>query len=296
MKHFLLASVFFFTGFALKAQVYYPFPDSGAVWTIIIETQSSPTNYHMGYNSYELQGDTVIGSYTYKKIINGDNSVLGGIRNDIPNHKVYFAGDFHWNNYGDTLLYNFDLNVGDTAYNDIYNSQWVTVTAIDSVIVQGQYHKRLILNDFQGEEWVEGVGSLNHPLAPLDFEFEWNNTLSCLQLANNSISYQNGNFTTSCNSWHPYPAYCGLMGETALTEENFSVKFIQNTENSLMISVQKANGPTTISVFDIAGKELFAKKETDPNCVIDLTNFASGLYILRVSDNSGNAVSEKFIR
>lgn len=278
---------------SVRAQTYYPFPDSGAVWTVFIETQSSPTNYTASNAIYELGGDTVIGAYTYSKIT-GYN-VLGGIRNDSANQKVYFAGDFEWNSYTDTVLYDFALTVGDTAYFDTGNSQWVTVSGVDSVLIQGQYHKRLILNVWSNDEWVTGVGSLSMPMAPLTYEFEWNNTLNCLQ-DNSTMVYQRGMFPTNCIAWHNWvPAYCGLTSISSSNENNFSVSVQTREENSFLISIQNATGNCAVEIYDVTGKMIRKNSGVHTSIEMDMQSAAAGLYTLRVTDESGRAVSKKMM-
>jgi hypothetical protein len=277
-----------------RAQTYYPFPDSGAVWTVFFEYQSSPTNYSASYWIYELGGDTVIGAYTYNKIT-GSNGTIGGIRNDSANQKVYFAGDFEQNSYTDTILYDFSLNVGDTAYFDMGQSQWITVSAVDSVLIQGNYHKRISLNVWSNDEWVTGIGSLSTPFAPLTFEFEWNNTLNCLQ-DNTTMIYQRGMFPTSCTAWHGWvPAYCGLTSVAPVGENDFSVLLQYREENLFSVSIKNAEGDCLVEIYDATGKKVRENSGIQSSIEMDLQSIAPGLYVLKVMDESGKAATQKFL-
>src|SRR5688572_4384490 len=142
---YTLSLLFALSMFSANAQtsVYHPFPDSSAMWR--------QTGYVNGFwccctgfgpclkeDDYEffLQGDTSIGSIAYKKIYltglgvehllyavscspgcsNSDyyyynNEYAGSIRQDTALRKVYFMPPGH---VQDTLLYDFDLQVGDT--------------------------------------------------------------------------------------------------------------------------------------------------------------------------------------
>src|ERR1044072_2275457 len=164
------------------AQNYFPYPDSGAVWTVLLESGNPTVPYQSSYATYTLGGDTVIGAWTYKKITpNGQWPERGALREDTINHRIYFAGDCMIN-YQDTLLYDFNLAVGDTAYTDVGGDVYL-VDNVDSVLIQGQYRKRMQLSSQFGgmDEWIVGIGSTNHPLSPLmPMEFESNLILLCL--------------------------------------------------------------------------------------------------------------------
>src|SRR6476646_1832960 len=179
MKKLILSFSLLFTMCASKAQswVYHPFPSDSATW-MQEHVGSDGTSYF--YRTY-LLGDTTISSVTYHKIyMTGNtgyiNSVggyspgpfsaidfIGGLREDIPNKKVYF---YRANQGTETLLYNFNLNTGDVAFIDSVYSPYdtVMVTGIDSVIIGGVQHRSLVLTNIstgpvQAANWIEGVGS-----------------------------------------------------------------------------------------------------------------------------------------
>jgi len=95
----------------INAQSYIPFPNTDAVWTISQLTQSG-----LNVMKYGMYGDTVINNVSYKKIyqnydynFNVSNSQYkGAIREDNKKIYVYYYND-------ERILYDFNLNVGDTA-------------------------------------------------------------------------------------------------------------------------------------------------------------------------------------
>src|ERR1043165_7822175 len=167
-KNLLL--LFFVVSISAKAQtsVYHPFPDSGAVW--IMNYQHWCTNSSIGClyscNSnyqYRQDGDTLISGNIYTKVFKDsylqrcscivisppnpwstpsciqypfDSYYFGGIRNDSVNKKVYFIQDA---NYPERILYDFNLNVGDTLTGVFCNNK--PVVKIDSVLVGSDYRK-----------------------------------------------------------------------------------------------------------------------------------------------------------
>ncbi|MCW3083160.1 MAG: hypothetical protein JWP12_526 [Bacteroidetes bacterium] len=164
----LIASLLFFIGVG-KAQLFQPFPDSNAVWTIGVYDVFG--SFHYGY-SYRLdahQTDTMIGSGVYKKIFLCDSigiSYKGAYRQD-PGRKVFFVPK---DLTSERLLYDFGANIGDTVH-DVYSEYNVTepvhneeILDVDSVAIDGAYHRRLLLHlNFY---WIEGIGCNGGLLEP----------------------------------------------------------------------------------------------------------------------------------
>jgi len=126
------------------------------------------------YFSYSYFGDTVLGIYTYKKVyvitVNSSGDIWcagmgpfgggykGAIRQDTATHKVFFVrpGQSY-----EAVLYDFNLNVGDTVpydtTGDCMYPGYVTIVSIDSILIGNQYRKSYTTNF-----WftiIEGIGS-----------------------------------------------------------------------------------------------------------------------------------------
>src|SRR5688572_22615996 len=191
MKNLLLV-VITFTTLSVRSQtsVYHPFPDSAGVWRQEGYTQGNcccSGNFcldEFDYN-YFLNGDTLIGAFTYKKIyktgngvdyVNGPNTCppscsnyqfyyfnniySGCFRQDTTQRKVFIVPT---GSALETLLYDFNLNLGDTlppSWPDY--DPLIYVTAVDSTLVGGSYHKRFHLStsNLPGEvSLIEGIGN-----------------------------------------------------------------------------------------------------------------------------------------
>jgi hypothetical protein len=140
---------------------YHPFPDSNAHWHgVILSGQVPPFPGVIGNFDYVLNGnDTIINTWTYKKITGYTglwNMQLIGIRQDITNKKVF---GIDGNTLQEVLLYDFDLNVGDTIrFRPLVQCDSISiVTSIDSVWVGSSYRKRYNLN--LNVSLIEGIGS-----------------------------------------------------------------------------------------------------------------------------------------
>src|SRR5690606_18845400 len=94
-------------------------------------------------------------------------------------------------------LYDFNLSVGDSVSYYFFNTpKKITVTNIDSIIINGQYYRRYIFDEPSGilptyinEIWIEGIGSIHSPLFPVrpglfTTEYPGSQLLTC--------SYSNG--------------------------------------------------------------------------------------------------------
>jgi hypothetical protein len=111
-----------------------------------------------------LGSDTVIGSFTYKRIlkhnypVNADPWIRAdGVREDTITKKVYYSGQ-----YGDQLLYDFSLNANDTFRTVICFPYEDIVSYVDSItLLDGQVRKRITFQST--EQWIEGIGSTQGP-------------------------------------------------------------------------------------------------------------------------------------
>lgn len=131
MKRLILFSIFTLELLKTYSQtnVYFPFPDSNAVWCDSAGFNQQVT-ISCGISSYAFNGDTVVNAKTYHKLhiigmsyyvsishCSGGNpyppysAYAGAIRQDIVEKKVYFLPPSATR---DSLLYNFSLGVGDT--------------------------------------------------------------------------------------------------------------------------------------------------------------------------------------
>lgn len=176
MKTLLLVlSVLFVTAVSHgQTNVYHPFPDSNAFWGM---EGGNIFNLNLCYNTrYGINGDTIINSKSYRKIyslydstlINPNSTYFAAVREQ--DKKVYTVIGSN----PETILYDFNLSVGDTiTYN--YSLEFNTtdsfsrvVTMVDSALLEnGTFRKRWIFepnsnppNYSTVDTVVEGIGSV----------------------------------------------------------------------------------------------------------------------------------------
>jgi hypothetical protein len=198
MKKSLLV-ILFSVSLRLFAQtnVYHPFPDSNAIWNqeSVYLVQNTPVSEPQ---KFFYSGDTVIATFTYKRVLttgyryylipsNGCcyyyNQPHGFIRQDSTQKKIYYFDS------KDTLLYDFDLKVGDTLPPTYTNNPSIGnyVSSIDSILIGSTYRKQFHISvlgstsvvDSNYVQLIEGIGSTFGLLWPLDPPFEAGSVLKC---------------------------------------------------------------------------------------------------------------------
>ncbi|HEX5003512.1 MAG TPA: T9SS type A sorting domain-containing protein [Bacteroidia bacterium] len=234
-----LVALLLYTGLAsAQSTVYHPFPDSNVVWRqdcggLGFFCNCSCSNgvcVNKEDRQYYYGNDTVIGSFTYHKLIVDNFNVdywqgpimcspgcvpsdhyysytanyAGAIRNDSAQKKVYY---YEQGSAGEVVLYDFNLNLGDTlpiTYTNVVALN--RVNKIDSVLVGTVYHRRFWLNDISmpppGPQdsgfvaLIEGIGSTYGLLTPLLIPFEFECHLACVTVDSTTV-YPDA--STSCS-------------------------------------------------------------------------------------------------
>jgi hypothetical protein len=276
---------------------YVHFPDSNALWILDF----------VGPEVYAVNGDTTINNVGYKKyfVCNFCVNILpttlyGFLREDTLTKKVF---GFTTDTTSEQLLYDFSLNVGDTT--SVFSFMWgtygyafVKVSAIDSILILGQYRKRLAIVDLGGnsnsypEFWIEGIGSTfglfksgitGHP--PNSWGGLGVPQLVCFQ-QNDSLLYHNQNFS-GCypNQW--------LGNRSSLKD-----KTIQIFPNPVNDKIYFANLTTNsiVSIYNSLGQMQETNSKLNNNG-IDISNLAKGFYTYSITDHQQNIMAiGKFIK
>ncbi|NOX47415.1 MAG: T9SS type A sorting domain-containing protein [Chlorobi bacterium] len=128
-----------------------------------------------GTKSHILSGETNIGNITYFNVFESTDSLqtdwgqIGFLREDTINHQVYYRG-----NADDGLLYDFNIEIGDSIYIDNYYYDFTDALlicdSIDYVNINGEQKQRFYFySDFSksiySEIWIEDIGSMYGLLA-----------------------------------------------------------------------------------------------------------------------------------
>ena len=297
------------------AQVYIPIPESNAVWiqgaflysslghehvTITQPLASGPDSTISGMNYHSVTGHQLVewidnwgSQQNYQTGQYSTATDTFYFRQDIPAKKIYA-----WYGNSDTLLYDFDLTIGQSYPQTMTNYFYpdLLVMGQDSILLlDGVYHKRWALGTEPADSGyitlIEGVGSslgFNLPLYPL---FEQSGAILCFKDNGNQV-YEN---------WGPNALIAPHYSE--FCEANVSLDELVSDENGLKLWPNPASGSInivsekdleSIKIVDTQGR--VAQLETGLSkgtTELNVDNLFSGSYILYVQSTDGSVQVRK---
>lgn len=291
-----------------QTNVYHPFPGNSALWKVDCGVNADPC-YGAWTDNYILTGtDTSIGTYQYKKIYdqgvicygpnpcycspysgNGSMYYYAAIRDDSAAKKVYIAISGI-----DSLLYDFNLNLGDTLQPSYINYSYQNyVSKIDSVLIGGDYHKQFWLSVVGGGgsyppnyiAIIEGIGSTFGLLSELVPPFESGCSLNCF----------------SIDSIPVYPDTATVCSSLTAVLHNYgnTISFVifpnPSTDHITIEAPQSACGGAAIEIKNIQGQLIKTFTATGNKTNIDVSAFPSGVYIIEAKTEKGVEV-KKFVK
>jgi hypothetical protein len=279
------------------SQTYYPISDTNAVWDIVLypDPEDPYPPMHENHFKYRLKGDTLINSITYQKLIrtyintlcsiDTSTETYGYMRNDIESRKVYYRYNYQTE---ESLLYDFSLQIGDTLKGSVFeNSDEFTVSAIDSILINDNYHKRYSINlreFFMYEYLIEGIGTTIGLIERVS-EFWPFYKLRCFS-ENGQLGYLDP-WATECRL-ETDSCYVGI-GEITNGPKVLVIPNPAKTNElfSIDLSKSKQEGIKTIDLYDIRGRKLVQIISPVFPLAIKSPEKA-GLYFLRLSYKDGN--------
>jgi Secretion system C-terminal sorting domain len=311
------------SAFDSKAQMneYFPIPDTSIYWR---ETASdtwcsgcccSAASFVDRYQLF-LNGDTLIESTTYKKIYKtgsgtdyfygpygggtGEcpegcelavpryyyNEYMGALRQDTANRKVYFFPIYEAQ---DTLLYDFDLNLGDALPISYTNSGNVFVSSIDSILISNQYHRRFFLtgNESDGLSIIEGIGSTTGLLSYIGTPLSFSYRLECVQL--------NGQWTSISNE-PDSSYYCQLISGIKENEVTSKISVFPNPFHiTTTLEIDATFQQAEIKIFNLIGELVKEQILFENTIVFNREDLCNGIYFFQVQNKNGYLGQGKFI-
>ena len=316
----LFTFTFSLSTFLCKAQfnVYHPFSDSNAGWRetgySTCETCNPIVVVYYEFDYY-VRGDTVVNGKTYVKLnesggyetdsFDNDtiwecaNSLYCLLREDTSARKVYASFKPNLGKI-DTLLYDFNLQVGDTlpASYLVNGSDNETVYAIDSILVGNTYRKQFIIEintiaypNTIFDSMIEGVGSWLGLMSAMVPNFEGGCNLDCFVDSASSLTSQSGG---PCNIFHT----CSASGISAIEKPAGSVSVYPNPSSGnfeFQITPDSyrdyESGKLNVEVYDILGEEIYSQCTTHNSLfTIDLSSNPNGIYLYRITDANSNLI------
>lgn len=277
-------------------QSYTPFPTDSARWNCLYWYQNAPwpgpvTNYE-----YQLLGDTILNGMTYKKIylVYTDESSFateyyGGLRED-SSRNIFFFPEFVEYNYGiefpnytnEHLLYTFDsLYIGKIF---TIGSYTLVVGDIDSVLIGNSYRNRYLIwgGAIGSEYWIEGIGSDNELFSNYTFIFEWWYYTLCFT---DTATYH-------INSPDGYDS-CHYTLSVDIPTQKYIRLFPNPVKESFNLEVPVSHGE--VIIYNIQGAALKREKIAGTEMKLDVSELASGLYLIEIIGME-NRVYLKFLK
>jgi len=275
------------------------------LWTVSSSCAAPFPCVENKFYNYYLNGDSIVGSYTYKKLFTRG---IGGFQwFDNPPIPPNCIGSYSFNdtttaialiredakkmfiNVGgvDTLLYDFDLNVGDTlpiTYNNFASD--IYVFAIDSFLVDTNYRKRFtLLGNTSSDFLLEGIGHDKGLLETLSLAFDCGYYLQCFGLGDTSYY---PSLSTTCD------IFVGL-------QEVGKDKHLPSSYPNPCINLSRVqlydlpSSPCTIRVVNSLGQQIELLKNIQDQHSLDVTTYLSGTYFIEIQSEKGIQVIKQII-
>jgi len=293
MKKPLLFILLFISCYGGYSQVYIPMPADSATWRYRIYTDDFLEDFMLLLNG----ADTFANGYTYHQVFSRTyfqpgpfsgyppivpetasypDIYYGGIRESSK--QVFFLGDTH-----EELIYDFNAVVGDSIPG--FTSKYL-VTAIDSVLLAGVYHKRYLTNDTSFYV-IEGVGSSMGLLPDL--------TNGAGDIAFFCFTYPPVVFspmdTAPCTYIYPYDYAAATPVINSQTPE-VNVYPVPATE--VLHITLPVNGILQAAIINYIGQEVWSGS-INGQFDIPVATWPRGFYYLRIEDEQKGIVVKKVV-
>lgn len=304
-KYILLIFTILASTVLAQTTIYHPFPDSNGVWNEegarIVGGLTTKAHWQQ---RFFINGDTTINA-TYHKIyckrIEELTSIVsfcsneipgipvlsyfGAIRQDTIDRKVYFLSPGSTN---DTLLYDFNLSIGDTLPPSWRNQIAMIVTHIDSIFDGTGYRKYFSLSDavhYDSLAIIEGIGSTRGLFYWLNEQYQASNELRCLK-QDSLILYSD-----AC------PYACDMATNlNDISEKRYIASISPNPLHSTAsLKLNFDFGKAILRVYDTIGNLVWNQEITYPTTEIQRGQQKNGIYFFCITNEAGQVVTKKIL-
>ena len=274
-----------------QTNVYHPFPDSDVVW-------AEGYTYVSGLVGvtcpqwFFLSGDTIIATRKYKKLLSDgycysqstccyyNNRYEGALRQDTIQKKVYYRNPAATS---DTLLYNFNLNPGDTLQSYI-GSFPNYISSVDSILIGTTYRKQYHVSfknsgcqlDSNYFQIIEGMGSTLGIISSLNGNPDCGDNggpyFNCFS-ENQTVLYTKPNATCDMT----------LGISENINRESFSI-FPNPSYGifNLQINNQQIGEGGRIEIYNTLGEKLYSATPQFSNATINISDKPKGIYFVKI--------------
>jgi hypothetical protein len=250
-----------------------------------------------------VQGDTVIGPYTYKKMRTRGTYHYTYIISPGCSESDHFADLPHmllrqdstriwrYDNLGDELLYDFNLQVGDTLPMGGYNStlDTIVVDSISTLMVSNSPRKVFHLSTVPFDMLIEGIGGVSSLggggfLVPYPPCFECEQSLSCYSM-NDTVYYPS------------IQAACSFNVDIEQVLQKQPIKFYPNPVEDFVVLSLADNPQIKITCTNLIGQSFYMSFEPmgSGEWKLNTRDLYKGIYFLQI-EQGGVLSSVKIIK
>lgn len=299
----LFTSVLLYKVVLAQEYEYVPFPTTNAIWSEMFYYYGNNPNYPddtMSVKHALFNEDTVIYGRTYHKLFRvsdtiplPENAVLEGFIRE-ENKKVFFHAP-HYDEWFESLLYDFNAKVGDIIVVQLPITGEVRIYDIDTILINGKLRKKFHVDfgeDFDfGIKWIEGIGSIYGLFWPGDFPLNQTTELLCLH-ENSELIYYNKHYNTC------YPDFPNTDDTTSIINKA--------AKNTLLVYPNPATATITIELPGIAtgnltiigldGRIMLTENiSIDHKQAISVAHFKNGIYVVQLTSYTNNSIYRNYL-
>lgn len=216
----------------------------------------------------------------------------------IKRYDLYFEYEQFSENFGDEweLLYDFSLNVGDTAcmpydwspYYPPPPPPW-RVLQVDTIYVQGQVRRVLKIGyppTSVRDTWIQGMGSVMNPLAPKLRYFELTRKLCGAVMSYEGPSPIDSNYYSSSCSISPVRDVEGAI----------QMRIFPNPTREYLTVSTEAKPQKSVTIIDQAGHVVYRNALSNVESKVPTSGLSPGMYFLKMEFRDGTVALEKFVK
>lgn len=295
-QNFLSALLLLLASFTIQAQTIDPASEWRADYSRV-DVGSEWYCFNEYYKDF-IDGDTILNSKEYYKIYHSgytyqgwcgypgsyyyyDHSLHGYLREENDKWYIFYQNQ-------DMLMFDFTLETGDTlnGFQADHCPYDITVYGVDSIIIDGDYKKRLQLcyNGWINAAYlIEGIGSTTGLWAPI-YQFEWSEQLVCY--ARNGISL-----------WGASTEECDLAVKINENQGDKNPCIISPNpcKDFIMLSIPPKFEKVEITLINLHGGIVYQDSFIGPSSnKIKVNDFPAGLY-LAIIESKGLRQTTKLI-
>lgn len=280
-------------GMPLGAQTYMPMPTDSATWRIRDYEIDFVTHVFDAMLFVRPGDDTLHEGHTYRNVWSRAyrHVVTDGVFPPMTDIDAMYPDTwmaayreegrklYQMQNTGEKLLYDFTAEVGDPIPGRV---GWDTVTATDSVLLGGIYHKRY-LTTRTGYEVIEGVGS-SYGLLPAMNDGTGAYKFLCFSQPATGVQYT-PDATVPCTYVYPihsHSAVADMPGGAGIPWAVFPVPAVNR------VSIEVVNsGAYMVTITNIAGQKWWTNR-LHATTTIDVGLWPRGIYCVLITDHMGH--------